>query len=162
MFILTNYLILLCCIFPSLSLCCLLFFFCASMGGKIYDVIARSSGASCLSFSWHSQKRSNILWKRPKNCGHVQGGGAVNCNIHRTYLSESLSSASSRFTPDSPISLSLHLILFSPFFPLFFFSSLSVLCLESFSQHVSFNFLSFFALLSSFALTSHSLPSGCG
>lgn len=38
----------------------------------------------------------------------------------------------------------------------------SVLCLQSLSQHVSFNFLSFFALLSSFALTSHSLPSSCG
>lgn len=109
------------------------------------------------------REESNILWKRPKNCGHVQGGGAVNCNIHRTYLSESLSCASSRFTPDSPISLLLHLILFSPFSLCFFFlPPSSVLCLQSLSQHVSFNFLSFFALLSSFALTSHSLPSSCG
>lgn len=76
--------------------------------------------------SWHWQREErNIHWKAPKTeLIHSEGGmGAVNCNIHRTHLSESLSTVSSHFTPDSLVFY--HCTCFCPFPLIFYLASLS-------------------------------------
>lgn len=59
------------------------------------------------------REERKILWKSSQSCAHTQGGGeeggVVNCNIHCTQESESLSASSSHFTPDSFLTYSSYL-----------------------------------------------------
>lgn len=70
-----------------------------------YDVIARALLPCLRRFLAKAKRRKEYPLEDSQNSTHTHGWrewGGVNCNIHRTHLSESLSPASSHFTPDSP------------------------------------------------------------